>query len=68
MSQYTDPNDRVDYTPAASPEDLSWWAKLIARLRNHRNTQDAAQAKAAADNAPIREADARRKAAQGEGK
>lgn len=68
MSQHTDPNDRVDYTPAASPEDLSWWGKLIARFRNHRNTQDAAQSKAASDNAPMREADARRKAAQDGGK
>jgi hypothetical protein len=54
----------LDYAPAATPSERSFWAAMLDIFRIRRNAQDARVAKAAAENAPLREAEARRKATQ----
>lgn len=64
MAAHDDRRIPLDYAPAATPSERSFWATMLDLFRVRRNQQDAAQAKAAAENAPIREADARRALSQ----
>lgn len=67
MSQHDERSAPLDPQPESRSllDSIKFWIKRGLRIRNVR---EKAQAKAAADNAPIREADARRKAAQDGGK
>jgi hypothetical protein len=67
MSQHTDPNAPLDPQPESRSLLDSIWFHIKRGLRL-REAREKAQEQAAADNAPIREADARRKAAQDGGK
>jgi hypothetical protein len=60
---------KVPLDPQPESESLLAWIRSWLRIgKSRRETREQAQAKAAADNAPIREAEARRKAAQDGGK
>jgi hypothetical protein len=64
MQDHDERRTPLDYAPAATPSERSFWAAMLDIFRIRRNAQDAQVAKAAAENAPIRAAEARRAIAQ----